>query len=144
MSSVAKRLSWALALSLGLNLFLLGLGSARWLHRRASYADEAMHHDRPHLPRFLGPPTPELREQHEALRAARRKVGSALEAEPYDPRALSEALVELRAITSRGQELLHAHLLAHAAKLSAAERRALAESRFLRAPWSDERQRGRE
>ncbi len=133
MSSLATRLSWALALSLGLNLFLLGMGAARWFHPHAPYAEHRGPHGRPG--RFLGPPTPELRAQHDALREARARVGMALEAEPFDAKALSEALAALRSVTGRSQELLHAHLLERAPELSPSDRRALAESRFLREPW---------
>ena len=92
MSTVIKRLSWALALSVGVNLFLLGFGATRAWRMHAPHAE----HGRPGLMRMLGPPTPELRAQHDQLTAARKRVGAALEAEPYDRARAARALEELR------------------------------------------------
>jgi uncharacterized membrane protein len=134
-SSLTKRLSWALAVSLALNLFLLGFGSARWLRREAHGADRhGSAHERRELPKLFGEPTPELRAQHRALRDARRQVGEAIEAEPYQAARTESALAELRETTRRGQELLHAKLLERVAKLSPEERQTLARKRFLRGP----------
>jgi hypothetical protein len=117
-----KRLSWALALSVGLNLFLLGFGAARVWRGRAGH--------RPALMRLLGPPTPALRAQRDELNAARRRVGDALEAEPFDRERAERALVDLRASAARGQELLHQRLLERAAQMTREQRRKLAEQRY--------------
>lgn len=117
-----KRLSWALALSIGLNLFLVGFGVARAWRTHA--------HHRPALMRALGPPTPELRAQHQALRTARQHVGEALEAEPFDAERVEQALATLRETASHSQELLHQRLVERAAKMPPAERRKLADQRF--------------
>jgi uncharacterized membrane protein len=120
---VIKRLSWVLALSIGLNLCLVGFGVARgW---RAHPA-----HHRPGLMHVLGPPTPALRAQHEELTAARRRVGEALQAEPYDRARAEQALAALRTSAARGQELLHQRLLERAAQMSPEQRRKLADLRF--------------
>jgi len=141
---VTKRLRWALALSIGLNLFLLAYGVTRWARGHAAYDPTSMpgqHAERgPRgrgLGRLLGPPTPELREQHRALSEARRAVGSALEAQPYDAQRLEQALAALRQTTGRGQELLHQKLVVRAGELSAEERSKLAKSRFVREFSSD-------
>jgi len=133
-SVVVRRLGWLLALSMGLNLFLLAYGGARWLRRPDAYGaheGRAGHHGRGLGP-LLGPPTPELRGQHRALSEARRSVGLSLEAEPFDAQKLSDALATLRATTSRGQELLHQRLIERASQMPAEERAKLAQSRFVR------------
>jgi uncharacterized membrane protein len=141
LSPLQKRLSWALALSLGLNLFLLGFGSARWLRheprevrdsRELVVAEPRSGRGHGRLAHLLGPPTPELRAQHDTLREARQRVGAALAAEPYDKVALTTALSELRAVTGQSQAMLHARLLERVGTLSLEERRALSNSRFLR------------
>jgi uncharacterized membrane protein len=138
-SGLAKRLSWLLALSLGLNLFLIAYGGARWLRRpdaRAAHgelhAHSGMGEHRGRLGPLLGPPTPVLREQHQALGEARRAVGAALQAEPFDAEALRTALAVLRTKTSQGQELLHQKLVERASQMSVSERTELARSRFVR------------
>lgn len=131
MSSVTKRLSWALALSIGLNLFLVGFGSSRWLRAR-SRGDAHGRGGEHGLARFLGPSMTELRAQHRSLIEARRGVAAALQAEPYDARQLEAALSALRASTTKSQQALHERLLERAPTLSADERRELAKSRFVR------------
>ncbi|HEY6876396.1 MAG TPA: periplasmic heavy metal sensor [Polyangiales bacterium] len=119
-----KRLSWALAISIGLNLFLLGFGAARAWRGHGGPAH------RPGLMRMLGPPSPELRAQHHELEAARKRVAEAFAAEPYDRTRAEHALADLRARVTRSQELLHQHLLERADTLPPEERRRLAGQRF--------------
>jgi uncharacterized membrane protein len=146
-SLVTKRLSWALALSLLLNLFLLAYGVTRWARGSAAYdaPQPGVHHEGGRhlgergLGRLLGPPTPELRGQHRALRDARRAVGDALKAEPYDRVRLEQALTRLRETTGSSQVLLHQKLLERAGELSADERDKLAKSRFVREFSGDDR-----
>ena len=149
MTPALKRLRWALALSLALNVFLLGFASARWLQRRSHWSADARHKEHP-MRRLLGPATPELRAQRGELRAARREVGDALEAEPFDRERMARALAKLREETSEGQRKLHERLLERAATLSLEQRRQFAESRFFRASMagdgprrSDERSKSR-
>jgi uncharacterized membrane protein len=133
-SAVVKRLGWLLALSMGLNLFLLAYGGARWLRRPDAYGvheGRAGHHGRGLGP-LLGPPTPELRGQHRALLEARRNVGLSLEAEPFDAQKLGAALATLRTTTSQGQQLLHQKLVERASQMPHDERAKLAKSRFER------------
>lgn len=137
MSGVTKRLSWALAISLGLNLFLIGFGSARWLRarsQRGAWHGASGEHG---LARFLGPSMTELRAQHRELMGARRAVGTALQAEPYDAQRLDQALSTLRATTSKNQQILHQRLLERAPTLTLDERRELAKSRFVRGAAED-------
>jgi uncharacterized membrane protein len=137
---LAKRSSWLLALSLGLNLFLIAYGGARWLRRPEAHAargaEMGRHEGREHrghgLGPWLGPPTPELRAQHQALSAARHGVGAALSADPFDAEKLRSALATLRSTTSRGQELVHQKLVERASQMTASERAELAKGRFLR------------
>jgi uncharacterized membrane protein len=141
-STVTKRLSWALALSIGLNLFLLGFGGSRWLRARSGHHASSVGANGPGrghgAPRWMGTPSPALREQHRSLIEARRAVGSALEHEPYEATQLERALTDLRSNTAKSQLLLHERLLERAPALSPEERRELANSRFLRALPGDE------
>lgn len=121
----ASRQRWLLALSLGLNLFLLGFGAARWWLKGPRDGRRATH-------ALMGTPPPALRARHEELRGARREVGDALAAEPYDPERLKRALDALRAATGRTQVLMHERLVERAGTLSASDRRALARARFVR------------
>lgn len=144
MGTLTRRLSWALALSIGLNLFLLGFGGARWWRmQRPHEAPHAEPHDGPHgrghaVWRRLVPPTPELRAQHRTLSDARQAVRDALTAEPYDGAQLERTLGALRATTSKSQELLHERLVQEAAKLTPEQRRELANSRFVRGGPADD------
>jgi uncharacterized membrane protein len=119
---VIKRLSWALALSVGLNLFLVGFGVARALRAHGEH--------RPGLMHVLGPPTPALRAQHQELKAARRQVGEALQAEPFERARAEQALAALRKTAARSRELLHQRLLERAAQMSPEQRHKLAALRF--------------
>lgn len=138
MSVLAKRLSWLLALSMGLNLFFIAYGASRWLRRpdmhgaAAHPVDGRGEHRGRGFGRLLGAPSPALRDQHRALSDARRGVGVALLAEPFDAQKLSSALDTLRTTTSRGQELLHQKLVERASQMTVSERTELAKSRFVR------------
>jgi hypothetical protein len=129
-NSLARRLSWALALSIGLNLFLLGFGIARaWRSHGGPPDPHGGERGRPGLARMLGP-TPELRAQRQELGEARRRVAEALGAEPYQRARTEQALRELRDVVRRGQELLHRRLLERADQLTPSERRELATQRY--------------
>ena len=131
MSPALKRLSWALALSLGLNVFLLGFSASRFA--RGGH-EEHVHEGRPRgaMRRVLGEPTPELMAHRGDLREARRAVAEALETEPLDRARLKSALDRLRVETSEGQAALHERLLERASELPLEQRRELAQSRLLR------------
>lgn len=131
MSPLLRRLSWALALSLGLNVFLIGFATSRFV--RGERRDR-MHEGPPRgaMRRVLGEPTPALMAHRGELRAARVAVAEALETEPLDRARLKSALDRLRMETSEGQAALHERLLERASELPLEQRRELAKSRLLR------------
>jgi uncharacterized membrane protein len=133
-NALTKKLVWALALSAGLNLFLLGFGVARVVKRPMG--------DRPPVPqmehmgpgkvmRAFGMHGPAMRAQREEVMEAREAVAQALVREPFDRAALASALENLRNVTAAGQVKLHTVLLETAEKLPHEERERLAYSRLL-------------
>jgi Spy/CpxP family protein refolding chaperone len=140
----ATRKPWliALVISVTLNLFLLGFGSARWLHARA-HRDDSPGSFAPHgPPRHRGmfgpgshllrdalePRREALRLQREQLRDARRALREALLAEPFDRAALQQALARLREATARSQHMMHDAVLETAPGLTREQRAELARS----------------
>lgn len=136
MSPLTKKLSWALAISLGLNLFFLGFGVARRVPHPppppAPTHFDPRHDMGPGPRQWFGPHAPALREQHRAFKQARRAVADALSAEPFDAQALERALADFRKATAEGQEALHRALVERAKELSPEERRKLARGPFFR------------
>jgi uncharacterized membrane protein len=143
----SKKLGWALAVSIGINLFVVGVLAARWLHpwapgvhgdhgapHRGGHllfrAGEAFGGDREKVQATLEAHRKELRAQWRNTRTARRRVHEALEAEPFDPEALEGALKELRRQTELSQEILHRALAGLAREATPEERRRLAR-------WAD-------
>ena len=125
-----RALTLALAISVALNLFLLGVGAARlWQHgergprgldrssRAAGRAAEWLDEGR----------RSELRERRKTLREARRHVQRALASPAFDAEQLRGALKKLRGESQGLQEALHESLLERAAQLGVAERRRLFE-----------------
>lgn len=141
-----RKLGWLLAASVGINLFLVGVLAARWIHpgtggappgpprlgppERAGHqlfhAGEAFGGDRERVQEILGEHRKELRAQWRKTRAARRNVHSALEAEPFDADALEARLAELRQQTELSQRILHRALVSLAREAKPEERRRLA------------------
>ena len=76
----------------------------------------------------------DFRAQHEKLRATRRQVGAAFEAEPFDAKALETALAELRAQTAESQRMLHESLIEVAPSLTPEQRARLAHRALERGP----------
>jgi uncharacterized membrane protein len=72
-----------------------------------------------------------LRQRLAAVRQAREQVRAALQREPYDPAQLEAALTGLRERAADVQQDMHRMLLEGASKLSAEDRRRLADSRLL-------------
>jgi hypothetical protein len=132
---LTKKLVWALAISAGLNLFLLGFGVARTLKPRQLGHKPPMHEPEHMGPgkalRFMGPHAPALRGQRRELLEAREAVAQALTREPFDREALAGALLNLRNVTAAGQAKLHEVLLETAEKLPRDEREQLARSKLL-------------
>lgn len=148
MSTLTKRLSIALAVSIALNLFGAGFLVSRALQRRHGPGTPPATHDFVDVSPFMGPhgllgsgvgphAAPRVREVMRAhgeelrkgrgeLRERRRAVEDALRAEPFDGAGLRTALSGLRTSTNAAQERMHAALVDLAKTLSPEERRALA------------------
>ena len=134
MSPLAKKLAWALGLSLALNLFFLGFGVARRLNPpapRAQAPGEMMPFDSARAARLFGQHSPELRAHRKEVQRARKAVVEALLAEPFDKEALAQAFEKLRDATHNGQKELHDALVEAAANISHEERAVLARSPLL-------------
>lgn len=150
----------AFAVSVALNLFFLGIASARWWQHRQwrtqRWGDPALNMaggapgparmDGHRGPRRRGEPFPwlsqqekeELRPKREALIEARRDAEQVLVAEPLDPVKLGSALEAVRAQTTQLQATMHERLLQHAQTLGLEERRKLADM-----SWGTPGERGR-
>ena len=150
MSTPAKRLSIALAVSIALNLFGAGFLVSRMLHPRhpptlapmLGTDDEqrgnpfmgphgllgsgAEPHLVPHVREVMRAHGDGLRQDRGALRERRRAVEDALRAEPVDAAALSQALGSLRQSTLSAQERMHTALVDLAKQLPAEDRKKLA------------------
>jgi uncharacterized membrane protein len=140
----------AFAVSVGLNLFFLGIAAARfWQHRQW----RSQHWGNAALSTSSGPGAParpegpwgprrgrgdplswlsqpekaELRTQRQALIGARRNAEQVLITEPFDVAKLRSALEALRAQTTQIQAALHERLVQRAETLGPEERRKLAE-----------------
>jgi uncharacterized membrane protein len=120
-------------LSAVLNVFLIGFLAGRHAFGpggcgphgfmqgpRAAFHERVKPEDRARLRQRLG-----------AVRQAREQVRAALQREPYDPAQLEAALTGLRERAAEVQQDMHRMLLEGAGKLSAEERRRLADSRLL-------------
>ena len=140
----ARRLAIALAVSIGLNLFLSGMIASAWMTKR-HYADRP---DRPPAAalagRFdfrggfeaAGPEArplareirrdhgPRLRESGREVRDARRSVGDLLQADELDPAALEAAFRDLRQATDAAQAAMHAVMIETMTRLTPEQRRA--------------------
>lgn len=142
----SKWLAIALTISLGVNLFLAGLFVGRWVgppplfaHAAAPRSPErpvqamidrmAASLDEPNrvtFERIMDKHRPELSTAGASFREARRRVGDAMGAEPFDQTKLESALQELRARNMEFQRRLHAALGEAAAGLPPSERQKLA------------------
>lgn len=134
--STSKKLAVILAISLGLNLFLLGVLSVGLFRGpRPSRFDgpgpdasallRGGPGEHPRLHKLMGRHKPELVEQRRALRSARARVGAALEAEPFDRARLEGELANLRKETLRSQETMHRALVELAGDMPPEERKRL-------------------
>lgn len=130
-----------LGVSVALNLFFLGLFSARAFQRSEVRPERPPYAATAGSPRrFRQRPRPfdwmtdgereQLRPRRKALRGLRRDVGEALRAEPFDRDRLSHALSELRRETDGIQASVHEFMLQRAAGMNAEERQRLADSQW--------------
>lgn len=151
-------LTIALAISVALNLFFLGVVAARWwrhdkwhAERRSDRAGlnvpvQRAEGERPERRHRRGRPLSwmteaeraELRPKRQALIGIRRNAEQVLSAEPFDPARFQSALEALRAGTAQIQEAVHQKLVQRAAELSPQERRKLAD-----VSWGTPGERGR-
>lgn len=141
MSRPIKTLAVALALSLGLNLFLLGFWAARAWHKSHGpkrgdltagglphlfYAAKAFNDPQhPKLQRVIQSHKSKLLPRRQAVRKARREVDEALQADPFDKARLEAALANLRKETQTTQSELHSALLDLASEMTPEQRQEL-------------------
>jgi uncharacterized membrane protein len=127
---VVKKLGIALAVSLGLCAFLAGfvvMGLLRGpCHGRLHGPGPLAHGEKgPHFRQLLHGHEKELSGSRRELRAARKRVQKALEAEPFDKARLEGELANLRAETARSQEAVHNALVEAASSMTPEQRRHL-------------------
>jgi uncharacterized membrane protein len=130
MSRLVRNLGIALAVSVLLNAFLVGLWAGRAMKTGMWRAHEPAENDMGPMRGVWRNRDALLRPRGEAVDAARRSVREALVAEPFDPAALESALGGLRAQTDSAQLALHRALVDAARELGPDERRRLADSRW--------------
>ena len=135
MTPLTKRLVVALSLSVGLNLFLVGLGTAHLLGRRHRVARPralfGLDDGNPQLRQRYRSYREKLRPHRKTLRKSRKAVRQAVSAEPFDREALERSLAQLRSDSDRSQQALHAALVELASDLDASQRKRLGRS-FMR------------
>jgi len=161
-SPVARKLAIALAVSVGLNLFLGGMITSAWIARhgfgershpartvgmfdlRSGF--EALGSDvRPMAREIRREYGPRLRESGREMRAARRAVANLLRADELDPAALKTAFGNVRKASDDAQAVMHQLLLETMAHLTAEQRRAFldaatrGERKDRRPPHGDQR-----
>lgn len=134
-------LAIVLAVSVALNLFFLGLFSARAFQRseirreRSPYGATAgdsrrlRQRQRP-FDWMTDAEREQLRPRRKALRGLRREVEGALRADPFEPEKLSQALSELRRETDGIQASAHEFMRRRAEGMTGEERRRLADSQW--------------
>lgn len=145
MSPPVRKLAIFLGVSVGLNLFLLGMLSVQFLHHRRPvtssdgpwghphllfHAGEVFEGDLSRAGRILHEHKKALREHRRAVREARREARSVLESEPFDKGALETQLSRLRTHTQGSQEILHRAFVELATEATPEQRRRLSR-------WAD-------
>jgi uncharacterized membrane protein len=127
---LVKKLSIALAIAVGLCAFLLGfvvMGLMRGPHPGPphGHGPQAQGEKGPRFRQLLHGHEKELSGSRRELRAARKRVQRALEAEPFDRARLEGELANLRADTARSQETVHKALVDAASRMTPEERKRL-------------------
>jgi uncharacterized membrane protein len=142
-----RKLAIALAISVGLNLFVGGMITSAWITKRhyagrpdrppaAALAGrfdlrggfEAVGRDaRPMAREIRREYGPRMREAGEAMQEARRTVGEILRGDELDPEALDAAFAELRQASDAAQATMHRILLETMTRLTPEQRRAFLE-----------------
>jgi len=130
------RRRWLIAgiLSAVLNVFLVGFLAGRNAFGPSGCAARGFgRHHRGEFQKYVSPDEREhLRSQLAEVRNAREDVRAALAREPFDRAQLEASLAALRQHSAEVQLDMHRMLLEGADKLTAEQRRRLAEARFLR------------
>ena len=153
-----RKLAIALAVSIGLNLFLGGAIASAWLVKRQygglrppPQAGMAGDFDfrgglaalggkaRPLAREIRREHGPRLREAGKAMQDARREVGRRLRADAIDPVALDKALSDLRERADEAQAVMHEVLMEAITKLTPDQRRKFLEAATRRGPGGDRR-----
>jgi len=141
-------LGGALVVSLGLNLFIGGVVAGRLLGHRGDF-DWQLSPDRMkvNIERVMGAlpdadakilgdlfeaQLPDIAERFQALQQARRGVGGALRAQPFDPASLASAYDAMQARSQELQAAIHDVVKSVLLRLSADGRLAVAERRWRR------------
>ena len=144
---VTRRLAIALAVSVGLNLFIGGMVTSAWLSKKRPSGQRqpeigAMMRpldlrkgiavlgdaDRPAIARIRKHFGPALRQQGREMREAQRDVGRLLREEALDPAALAAALKRLRRGSAAAQETMHGLMVDIVKELTPGQRRRFFEA----------------
>jgi uncharacterized membrane protein len=135
-------LAIVLGISVALNLFFLGLFSARAFQRSEAGSMRSGHgivgeggprriRQRPRAFDWMSEEErDQLRPRRRELRNTRREMERALRAEPFDREKLSQVLAELRRETDGIQASVHEFMLRRAESMNVEERRRLADSQW--------------
>lgn len=124
----------ALAISVALNLFLLGFGVAHWLTLRGHGVPGELRAGAPwvlhgrHFRELLRSHRDELAPRVNAIRSARRAALESLGKEPFDREELRTRLDALRETTTQAQTEIHELLLEAAQTMTPEERQRLADA----------------
>jgi uncharacterized membrane protein len=155
MNKVTRRLVIALAVSVSINLFLIGFITARFAVRSDTMipfgeeappggpvslfgATEVLGNPQP-MKRLLRKHMKDFKPKRKQLKEARHRVARALATEPFDPKLLHSELGNLRQATRDSQRAIHNALVDLAISLTPEQRQRLAQSPRL---WPGDRGRG--
>ena len=144
MNTATRGLVIGLAISVSINLFLIGFVTARFAlqggrpipvaderHPRGPVslfgATEALGNPKP-IKRLLRKHMKDFKPKRKELREARHRIAQALAAEPFDPKSLNKELGNLREVTRDSQRAIHNALVDLAVSLTPEERRLLSQS----------------
>lgn len=156
---VTRRLAIALAISLGLNLFIGGMVTTAWLTKKQRFGQRQPQvgatmrpldlrkgiaalgdADRPAIAEIRERFGPALRQQGRAMHKAQRDVGRLLKADELDPAELEAALARLRRGSDAAQETMHAMMVGIVGELTPGQRRRFFEA-AIRKPRGGRRER---
>ena len=144
---VTRRLAIALAVSVGINLFIGGMVTSAWLSKKPRFGQRPPEigatmrpldlrkgiaalgdADRPAIAKVRERFGPALRQQGREMRQAQRDVGRLLKTEDLDPAELEAALGRLRRGSNAAQEAMHAVMVDIVTELTPEQRRRFFEA----------------